>query len=291
MGWKNSSNSNHCNLGQTEPSPEYAAEQNQLQIACFMRKAVGTRVWSVTGDGVLRRTDRQRLIMQAMLARMALIPKRLRIRLGLTDQRLARIDIETIRVPDSAVALRAGQLLESLSAPWLVNHCFRTYLWGVMLGKSDRIDFDEELFFVASALHDLGLTDSYRCSTSCTACFAVEGARAAERFAESAGWPDERRDRLSEAISLHLNVSVGLEYGAEAHLLHEGAALDVIGARSREFDATSFVSALERYPRMGFKVEMAAAMKEQARSRPQSRAAFLVGLGFTRMIRESQWND
>jgi len=40
-----------------------------------------------------------------------------------------------------------------------------------------------------------------------------------------------------------------------------------------------------------FKQEMSAAMKEQARERPHSRAAFLVGLGFVGMIRSAPLED
>ncbi|MBK7997120.1 MAG: hypothetical protein IPK14_28235 [Blastocatellia bacterium] len=47
---------------------------------------------------------------------------------------------------------------------------------------------------------------------------------------------DNLRHKVTEAISLHLNITVGLEFGAEAHLLHEGAAFDVIGNRFDELD-------------------------------------------------------
>lgn len=160
-----------------------------------------------------------------------------------------------------------------------------------LVAQSEQIKFDEELLFVASVLHDLGLTESRKCKEPACACFAVEGARAAEQFAAEIGWENERRERLSEAISLHLNVRVGLHYGPEAHLLHEGAALDVIGARIRELHPASVESVLKQYPRVTFKQEMSAAMKEQARERPHSRAAFLVGLGFVGMIRSAPLED
>jgi len=73
------------------------------------------------------------------------------------------------------------------------------------------------------------------------------GARAAEKFAAEIGWENERRERLGEAILLHLNVRVGLRYGPEAHLLHEGAALDVIGARIRELHSATVESVLRQY--------------------------------------------
>lgn len=256
-----------------------------------MKKTVGTKGWSVATNGVLHDRDRRRLMAQAMLARLAALPQRWRGKIGLNRGALARVDVNSIRVPDSASALRAATLMQDVSAPWLVNHCMRTYLWGAILAQAGRIRFDEELFFVASALHDLGLTAQHACSEHCAACFAVAGARAAAQLADESGWSLERRDRLSEAISLHLNVRVGLEHGAEAHLLHEGAALDVIGARMRELDPATVQAVLIRHPRLGFKAEIGEVLKDQARKMPQSRIAFLANMGFIGMIRGAPWTE
>lgn len=256
-----------------------------------MEAMVGTRAWAMKSGGTLAERDRRRLIAQAMLSRLAALPLRWRRRLGLSAHVLARVDPDRLRIPDSAVALQASELLRASSQPWLVNHCFRTYLWGAILAQAGGIGFDEELLFVASALHDLGLTAAGCGDAHCTACFAVNGARAAERFAEQVGWPEARRARLSEAISLHLNVRVGLKHGAEAHLLHAGAGLDVVGARRREVRREDIDTVLERYPRLGFKEAIGAAMEEQARTMPESRAAFLVGIGFVRMIRSAPWSE
>lgn len=251
-----------------------------------MNRGVGGAEWAAQG-GALRRQDRIRLMGQALLARVAMLPERLRLQLGFGDSAAHRIDLEAICLPDSPAALRASEHSQQLSAAWLFNHCVRTYVWGALLAQVDRIQFDQELLFVACALHDLGLTATHSCRESGCECFAVEGARAAQRFVTQLDWEAERSDRLAEAISLHLNVRVGLEQGAEAHLLHEGAALDVIGARIRHVGSKSVVSTLERYPRLGFKDEMVMAMQEQSRIRPRSRAAMLVGLGFNHMIRSA----
>jgi hypothetical protein len=256
-----------------------------------MKNGVGTREWAITSAGALSNADRRRLIAQAMLVRAAALPKRVRAHIGMDDRAMARVDVTAIEIPDSATARRAVELVQSLSPPWLVNHCMRTWLWGVMLAQAGKIRFDKELFFVASALHDLGLAGSHKCEDGCAACFAVEGARLAEQFTEREGWSTERRHQLSEAISLHLNIRVGLDHGAEAHMLHEGAALDVIGARRGAIEKTSLQSVLDHYPRLGFKKNMAAVMKEQARIRPTSRAAFLANVGFIGMIREAAWHE
>lgn len=250
-----------------------------------MNRQVGSLHWAAQGGGALRRQDRLRLVGQAMLTRIGQLPERLRRQLGFADAAAARIDLTAIRLPDSPAALRASEHSQLLSAPWLFNHCLRTYVWAALLAQVERIEFDSELLFVACALHDLGLTAAHSCQESGCACFAVEGARAAQRFATQLGWQAERSERLAEAISLHLNVRVGLGQGAEAHLLHEGAALDVIGARIHQLGPHAIATTLERYPRLGFKNGLVPAIKQQAHLRPNSRAAFLLDLGFSRMIR------
>lgn len=243
----------------------------------------------MAGAGALRNVDRCRLVAQALLSRAMALPHAVRAGLGLGERAMACIDISSIRMPDTAAARRAGELLEASSPPWLANHCMRTWLWGAMLAQAGGIRYDEELFFTASVLHDLGLT-GHQCGAEC-ACFAVQGARAAEQFAQGMGWPAERRERLSEAISLHMNVRVSLHHGAEAHLLHEGAAMDVIGARVHEICLQSQHAVLARYPRLGLKRHMAAVMKHQGQTQPGSRAAFLTRLGFIDMIRGAAWQD
>ena len=251
-----------------------------------MRGTVGTNAWA-TGGGQLRRQDNMRLAGQAMLTRMAALPRRLQHSLGFEPARLRHLDLESIRLPDSRTAVLASELAASLSEPWLFNHCLRTCLWGAMLAQVNDIKFDEELFFTASVLHDLGLTSTHFCQDSSCSCFAVEGARAARSFASTQGWSNQRCDQLAEAISLHLNVRVGLGYGAEAHLLHAGASLELIGARVRQLGAASVTQVLDAYPRLNFKTEIAEAMKGQARARPTSRAAFLVRLGLIGLLRSA----
>ena len=179
-----------------------------------------------------------------------------------------------------------------LSEPWLVNHSLRTFLWAAILGKKGQHRFDAELLFVASALHDLGLTTSgARLNPNNAECFAVEGAFAAEKFLANHGLEHARREVVAEAISLHLNVTVSLTHGIEAHLLHAGAALDVVGARFDEVATTTRDEVLRVHPRLEMKNSMVAAMKQQSNMRPRSRAAFLCEHGFISMIRQAPFED
>ena len=245
------------------------------------RTSVGTLPWARRSGGRLGRYDRLSLMAQAMLVR-------LNLRLRAQNRPPFSVEADSLRIPDSALCVAAGQLLASVSEPWLVNHCLRTFLWATILGKMEHRTYDEELLFVGSALHDLGLTDvGARLSTARAECFAVEGAFAAEAFLAQRGVADKRRELIAEAISLHLNVRVPLKHGVEAHLLHAGAGLDVVGARYSELAASIRDGVVNLHPRIEMKNNLVALMKQQSSARPLSRAAFLCSHGFISMIHHS----
>ena len=213
-------------------------------------------------------------------------------RLRRQQQPAFRVDLGSIRVPDSGLCTSACELLASVREPWLVNHCLRTFLWAAIFGKKGQHRFDEELLFLAAALHDLGLTSAgARLSPRNAECFAVEGAFAAEKFLADHGADQRRQEAVAEAISLHLNVRVPLSHGVEAHLLHEGAALDVVGARFDEVAATTRNDVLGAHPRLEMKSSLVAAFEQQSTTRPRSRAALRCGLGFISMIRHAPFED
>jgi len=245
------------------------------------RASVGTLAWARRSGGRLGRNDRLRLMAQAMLARLNLVLRRWK-------ETPFSVDADSLRIPDSALCIGAGELLASVSEPWLVNHCLRTYLWAAIVGTKERLAFDEELLFVAALLHDLGLTGAgSKLSPTAAGCFAVEGAFAAEEFLKRQGVAEHRRESVAEAISLHLNVRVPPAQGVEAHLLHEGAAMDVVGSRFDEVDEAGRNQVLVRHPRLEMKSGLVASMKQQSIARPYSRAGFLCSHGLIGLIRRS----
>ena len=238
----------------------------------------------------MRKNERLRSLARTILSRMTSLQALGLPGLGISRAEAARIDLDRIRIPDSRAARDAFERCAETSEPFLVNHCVRTYLWGALLAANDTLQYDEELFYVASLLHDLGLTDTCRRNGKCN-CFAAEGAQAALQFAQERQWPEPRQRALANAIHLHLNTRVSKKEGIEAHLLHAGASLDVIGARYDEVDVQNRSEVLDRYPRAGFKIRMIELMKNEAKMRPGSRAGYLVGIGLTRMIRSAPFTD
>lgn len=173
-------------------------------------------------------------------------------------------DLEQLRVPDSAAAREAEEVSRASSSESLVNHGFRSYGFGALVGIADGFRFDAELLYVASLLHDIGLTETYDRG----GCFESDGADAARELLAGLGWPAERADRVGRAIYLHMH-DVAADEPAEAHLLAFGTSVDVSGRRLHEIDEPLRDAVLETYPRLGFKRHFLALFEDQAARKPQ----------------------
>jgi len=186
--------------------------------------------------------------------------------------------------PDSAFARQCLVVAQERSGRVLLQHCLRTWLWADLLAQLDGIDADPELLYAACLLHDLGLVPADRSprpsDVTAPACFAVEGAVEAHELARRAGYP--RATELADAVALHLDVTVPLTDGAEAHLLHAGASLDVLAVGLARMPSRTRATVLARHPRDGLVATLVPLMGEQAACRPRSRLGVMQRrLGFT----------
>jgi predicted HD phosphohydrolase len=240
-------------------------------------RGVGTLTWARRTHGRLTPLDRVALIAQGMRR---MLPRG--SRLG------AALDLDTYRPPDSPLAREAEELCGEASSPATEMHCYRCHLWGVAIGRAERLGFDEEALYVASLTHDLGLTERFRGHDPQAACFTLDSASVARALLAD----DPRADLVAEAIILHVNAHVPRTAGAEAYLLEVAAALDVTGYRVRDVESGTRAAILRRHPRRAFKEEFAAAMDDEVRLHPESRPAFFTKyLGFKRMIERAPFES
>ena len=192
------------------------------------------------------------------------------------------------RPPDSAfarAALEASREADTTPGGAVLAHCLRTWLWADVLGRVNGLRPDPELLFAACVLHDLGLTPAHRGRRG--GCFAVEGALAALDLATAHGYP--RADALADAVVLHLEVTVPVSSGVEAHLLNAGAAADLLRSRTREVGRDVRRRIEERHPADGLGPGLVEPLREQAALRPRSRIGVLERrLGFTGRVLEAR---
>ncbi|MCC6486121.1 MAG: HD domain-containing protein [Candidatus Hydrogenedentes bacterium] len=239
--------------------------------------------------GRLSASDRLALLGQAYRLQGKLLLSLLRRAFGGV---VIRGDVDELQAPDSEAARKAALLCTEVSPPFLVAHCQRMYIWARRLGERQTLRYDSELLYVACMLHDLGLTPAYAGCGEHAECFTVDSVQGAGGVARHAEWPPERQDALAEAILLHLNVDVPLRQGVEAHLLHEAAALDVLGLRAWEIAPETRKVCVDRFPRLDFKKEIAALFDRESGERPHGRIRFLRRYcGFTPLLRLEPFSE
>ena len=176
--------------------------------------------------------------------------------------------------PVTPAAAAALSVATRFCSPALLNHSIRSYLWGAMYGTAHGIAFDDELYYVAALLHDIGLTEAF---DSHRLPFEEAGGHLAWVFGVAAGWPAERAARVSEIIVLHMRDDVAPADDPESHLLQVATTWEVAGRRPEEFPPDARAEMLARYPRLGFGAEFLACLEDQARRKPGSAAAASVG--------------
>jgi hypothetical protein len=156
-----------------------------------------------------------------------------------------------VRIPDSAIAREATQLLRDSASDLLFQHSMRVYLWGALAADRKQLTFDPELLYVGAMFHDLGLTERFHESPLR---FEVDGANAARDFLRSHGIPQADVDKVWSAIALHTTPGIPDFLHAEAALLHLAAGLDVAGRSYDQFTEEEREAILAAYPRgEGFK--------------------------------------
>jgi hypothetical protein len=189
-------------------------------------------------------------------------------------------------VPDSALARRARELVADVAAPFLVNHSVRSYAWAVELARHDRIEFDPEILYVSSMLHDIGLVPAYDLG----GCFERDGAIEAERFSLEQLQPPERARAIFDVIDLHQLDETPPGSTNEVILLNDSTGTDVTGYRYDHVRPEAIGPVLAAYPRLEFKRDFAAAFRDQAARKPACIAAEMIRTGILEGIAQAPFD-
>ena len=234
---------------------------------------IGTIEWGLRTRGILGRGERARFRAAAVLATSRALPRLLASRAGM---RSSGPDPSKIAPPDSAFARDVVEACSVLD-PWIVEHGYRSYIFGRALGEAEGLSCDEEALFAATMFHDYAF-ESIESLTD--TCFTVAGAEVASEFLDSSTLAEGLRHDVLDAITLHLNPSVGPEKPLQ-RLAHDGIVLDVVGLRTWELDPAGLERVAERHPRHGFNAEAKPVLKGHAkRVGAGCRAACLFSVGF-----------
>ncbi|MEU8076484.1 HD domain-containing protein [Catellatospora citrea] len=184
------------------------------------------------------------------------------------------------RLPDTRLAVAATDLLVASSTATLINHCLRTYHFGLALADRDGLAPDLELLYIGAALHDLGFTQRY----DGPAPFEEIGADAAHELLLAQGADPARADLVAEAIRLHVYAQTAQDPRPEVALLSIGAAVDVFGLRLDLIAPALTRQIIEEHPRLGFTAAITAIVADQSARKPDSPLARLDRSGGARLL-------
>ncbi|SHN09363.1 HD domain-containing protein [Actinacidiphila paucisporea] len=194
---------------------------------------------------------------------------------------MAPTPLDALPFPRSATAAAALEVATAYHSPALLNHSLRAYVWAAARGTAEGIAFDPELLYVAALFHDLGLVPAF---DSHTVAFEEAGGHLARVFAAGAGWPAERRTRLSDVIVRHMWPRVEVSDDPEGHLLSRATATEIVGKGADEHPPAFRAEVLARYPRLDLTAQFLACFQDQAARKPDSSAARAVGAGLAQKM-------
>lgn len=191
--------------------------------------------------------------------------------------------------PDSPLARAADRMLCAASPPALVAHCYRTYRFGSAFLEGQRRGFDAEALFIASALHDLALTETY---DDPRVPFEVHGASLAEQELHARGARPGLVELVRDAIALHMEATTAEDPRPEVAAVHLGAAADVMGLRLDRLPPALLADVLELHPRQGFTAFVTDVARRQAAAKPDSHIARMVRHdGFLKLVAAAPFGD
>jgi hypothetical protein len=140
--------------------------------------------------------------------------------------------IAGIRVPDSAIARAATQLVRDTEDDVLYNYSRRVFFWGALSGERRGLEYDPELLYLGAMFHDMGLTKAY---SSPDLRFEVDGANAAREFMRRYGVSERDIEDVWTAIALHTTPGIPEHMRPTIALVTAGVEMDVLGIAYHDF--------------------------------------------------------
>lgn len=200
------------------------------------------------------------------------------------------VDLGALRIPDTHLVKQTEQLVADRYTPVMYAHCQRTWQFAWVVANAFNIHFDEEAFYIACLMHDLGLTEPC-CHKIADKGFHLLGAEESARFLNGNGVAEDRIRLVTKAIERHLHPGTSLRNSdPESYLLKIGAHMDVIGSYVHYIESDNLACIHKSYPRTGFNKEIVETINELPHQ-PNSHAGVLGRLGFAKLVYKNTLNQ
>ncbi|MGW0248645.1 nuclear transport factor 2 family protein [Nocardia goodfellowii] len=184
------------------------------------------------------------------------------------------IDPAQFGFPTTELAVAADELVARVSPPLVYNHCVRSYLFAREVAAAEGlradVDYDAELLYLGSVLHDLGATEHANGDQR----FEVDGADAAAEFVRGHGVAESRVQTVWNAVALHTSDGIAHRFGPIEALVQRGTGVDIVG-RDRELLPDGFADRVHAvWPRHDLGYAFGEMLARQVRDNPAKGSSF-----------------
>ncbi|MGN2250872.1 HD domain-containing protein [Frateuria sp. GZRe14] len=154
--------------------------------------------------------------------------------------------IAGVRVPDSAIARAATQLVRDTEDDLFYHHSRRVFFWGALAGARRGLRSDHELLYLGAMFHDMGLTPRH---ASPDLRFEVDGANVARDFMKNHGMSERDIEDVWTAIALHTTPGIPEHMRPTIALVTAGVEMDVLGIAYQDFSREQRDHVCAHHPR------------------------------------------
>jgi hypothetical protein len=233
--------------------------------------------WALRSGGNLSTSQKLSLIRPLLGTALRYPRSRLSVALGVRGT--ARLDLDELGWPDSALAKAAELEAREQLSPGVLEHSYRTYLFGRLLAQMAAVPVDAELAFVTSILHDLQL--EHRTPGRC---FAVTGAERAQQFVLDHGVSPDTSARVGAGVAAHLTVGAADDLADLGGFVSAGAFVDITGYGLHAIDPAWVEELHARHPRHGLQRYLLETLKQEAKDVPDGRIRWMSRYGSFRTL-------
>jgi len=206
---------------------------------------------------------------------------RLRLAFGASPRHSLSADELWADAPDSTLSAEAIEEATTLQSTAMLNHGYRTWVFGAALARIDGVGLDLELYHAAALVHDVGLEHREE-----GRCFTYRSAEAAKAAAERAQTEADRTLAMMDGVAMHISPKLDREESALGYYLQAGAMADLAGLRAWELPGDLRARAARVHPREDGHEVISSCWHAEAAAVPGGRAHFAEKYGmFAKIVR------
>ncbi|KAJ7222216.1 hypothetical protein GGX14DRAFT_662909 [Mycena pura] len=149
------------------------------------------------------------------------------------------------------------------------NHSHRVYVYGAAIAKTHFPDwtYDNETYFLACLLHDIGTADKFLATTKMS--FEFKGAIVARDLILQLGGVEDQADSVCDAIVRHQDIFVkGGNITQIGQALQLATILDNVGIRANLIHPNLIKTTVEAFPRHGWSAHFARVIDKELSLKP-----------------------